>query len=47
MVAAMAAAMEREPIQERTLDGLCTAESQGRKGGRPFALNADTLAVAR
>jgi DNA invertase Pin-like site-specific DNA recombinase len=47
MVAAMAAEMERELIQERTLDGLRAAEAQGRKGGRPFALNADTLAVAR
>jgi DNA invertase Pin-like site-specific DNA recombinase len=47
MVAAMAAEMERELIQERTLDGLRAAEAQGRKGGRPFALNADTLAIAR
>lgn len=47
MVAAMAAEMERELIHERTLDGLRAAEAQGRKGGRPHALNADTLAIAR
>jgi len=47
MVAAMAAEMERELIQERTLDGLRAAEAQGRKGGRPPALDANTLAVAR
>jgi DNA invertase Pin-like site-specific DNA recombinase len=47
IVAAMAAEMERELIQERTLDGLRAAEAQGRKGGRPQALDADSLAVAR
>lgn len=46
MVAAMAAEMERELIQERTLDGLRAAEAQGRKGGRPAAVNDDDLAVA-
>lgn len=46
MVAAMAAEMERELIRERTLDGLAAAAGQGRKGGRPAAVDADTLAVA-
>lgn len=46
MVAAMAAEMERDLIQERTLDGLRAAEAQGRKGGRPVAVNDDDLAVA-
>jgi DNA invertase Pin-like site-specific DNA recombinase len=47
MVAAMAAEMERDLIRERTLDGLRAAEAQGRRGGRPAAVNADVLAVAR
>ncbi|GAB2451096.1 hypothetical protein GCM10027262_75390 [Nocardia tengchongensis] len=46
MVAAMAAEMERELIRERTLDGLAAAAAQGRKGGRPPAVDPDTLAVA-
>jgi DNA invertase Pin-like site-specific DNA recombinase len=46
MVAAMAAEMERELIQERTLDGLAAAAAQGRKGGRPAAVDEDTMAVA-
>ncbi len=46
MVAAMAAEMERDLIRERTLDGLAAAHAQGRRGGRPSALDADTLAVA-
>jgi DNA invertase Pin-like site-specific DNA recombinase len=46
-VAAMAAEMERDLIQERTLDGLAAAAAQGRRGGRPAAVDADTLAVAR
>jgi len=46
MVAAMAAELERDLIRERTLDGLAAAHAQGRRGGRPFALDADTLAVA-
>ncbi|MFI9638032.1 recombinase family protein [Nocardia sp. NPDC051929] len=46
MVAAMAAELERELIRERTLDGLAAAAAQGRKGGRPAAVDADTLAVA-
>jgi len=47
MVAAMAAEMERDLIRERTLDGLRAAEAQGRRGGRPAAVNNDVLAVAR
>jgi DNA invertase Pin-like site-specific DNA recombinase len=47
MVTAMAAEMERDLIQERTLDGLAAAAAQGRRGGRPTAVDADTLAVAR
>jgi DNA invertase Pin-like site-specific DNA recombinase len=46
LVAAMAAEMERELIQERTRDGLAAAKAQGRKGGRPPAVDCDTLAVA-
>ena len=46
MVAAMAAEMERELIRERTLDGLAAAHAQCRRGGRPPALDPDTLAVA-
>lgn len=47
MVAAMAAEMERELIHERTMDGLAAAAAQGRYGGRPAAVDDDTLAVAR
>ena len=47
MVAAMAAEMERDLIRERTLDGLRAAEAQGRRGGRPTAVDDDVLAVAR
>jgi len=43
----MAAEMERDLIRERTLDGLRAAEAQGRRGGRPAAVNDDVLAVAR
>ncbi len=46
MVTAMAAEMERELIRGRTLDGLAAAHAQGRRGGRPPALDPDTLAVA-
>lgn len=46
MVAAMAAEMERDLIRERTLDGLAAAQAQGRKGGRPPAVDHDTLAIA-
>ena len=47
MVAAMAAEMERDLIRERTLDGLRAAQAQGRRGGRPTAVDDDVLAVAR
>ena len=47
IVAAMAAEMERDLIRERTLDGLRAAEAQGRRGGRPAAVNDDVLAIAR
>jgi DNA invertase Pin-like site-specific DNA recombinase/DNA-binding CsgD family transcriptional regulator len=47
MVAAMAAEMERDLIRERTLDGLRAAQGQGRRGGRPAAVNDDILAIAR
>ncbi len=46
MVAAMAAEMERDLIQERTLDGLAAARAHGRTGGRPVALDPDSLAIA-
>ena len=46
IVAAMAAEMERDLIQERTFDGLRAAAAQGRVGGRPVAVNEDSLAVA-
>jgi DNA invertase Pin-like site-specific DNA recombinase len=47
MVAAMAAEMERDLIRERTLDGLAAAQAQGRRGGRPAAVDDDVLAVVR
>lgn len=46
MVAAMAAEMERDLIHERTMDGLAAAAAQGRRGGRPQAVDTDTLAAA-
>jgi DNA invertase Pin-like site-specific DNA recombinase len=46
MVAAMAAEMERDLIRERTLDGLRAAQAQGRRGGRPPAVDEDVLAIA-
>jgi len=46
-VAALAAEMERELIRERTLDGLRAAAAAGRRGGRPAALTADQLDIAR
>jgi DNA invertase Pin-like site-specific DNA recombinase len=46
-MAAMAAEMERDLIRERALDGLRAAEAQGRRGGRPAAVDDDVLAVAR
>jgi DNA invertase Pin-like site-specific DNA recombinase len=47
MVAAMAAEMERDLIRERTMDGLRAARAQGRRGGRPAAVDDDVLAIAR
>lgn len=41
----MAAEMERD--LERTMDGLATANAQGRYGGRPAKVDHDTLAIAR
>jgi DNA invertase Pin-like site-specific DNA recombinase len=43
----MAAEMERDLIHERTMDGLAAAAAQGRHGGRPAAVDNDTLAIAR
>jgi DNA invertase Pin-like site-specific DNA recombinase len=43
----MAAEMERDLIRERTMDGLAAAAAQGRRGGRPPAIDADKLAAAR
>jgi DNA invertase Pin-like site-specific DNA recombinase len=47
VVAAMAVEMERDLIRERTLDGLRVAQANGRRGGRPAAVNDDILAIAR
>jgi hypothetical protein len=47
MVAAMAAERERDLIHERTMDGLATANAQGRFGGRPAMVDGDTLAITR
>lgn len=46
-VAALAAELERELIRERTLDGLRAAAAVGRRGGRPVAVTADQLDIAR
>ena len=43
----MAAEMERDLIHERTMDGLTAAAAQGRYGGRPAAVDDNTLAIAR
>ena len=47
MVTAMAAEMERDLTRERALDGLRAAQDHGRRGGRPAAVNDNTLAIAR
>ena len=47
IAAAVAAEMERDLIRERTVDGLRAAQAQGRRGGRPPAVDEDALAVAR
>jgi DNA invertase Pin-like site-specific DNA recombinase len=44
--AAMAAEIERDLIHERTLDGLAAAAEQGKRGGRPPAVDQDVLAIA-
>ncbi|AEV85155.1 DNA-invertase from lambdoid prophage e14 [Actinoplanes sp. SE50] len=41
------AELERELIRERTLDGLRAAAAAGRRGGRPVAVTADQLDIAR
>ena len=46
MMAAFAE-LERDMIRERTMAGLAAARAQGRTGGRPTVMDADTLAVAR
>ena len=46
MMAAFAE-LERDMIRERTMAGLAAARAQGRTGGRPTVMNADTLAAAR
>lgn len=40
------AQFERDLIKERTLAGLQTARAQGRRGGRPKALNDDQIQEA-
>ncbi|MGW6504552.1 recombinase family protein [Nonomuraea angiospora] len=45
MVAAMAAEMERDLIQERTLEGLDAARAAGQVGGRPVMVTEDVLAA--
>lgn len=46
MMAAFAE-LERAMIRERTMAGLAAARAQGRTGGRPTVMDADTLAAAR
>lgn len=46
MMAAFAE-LERDMIQERTMAGLAAARAQGRTGGRPTVMDADTLAAAQ
>ena len=41
------AEFERAVIQERTQAGLAAARARGRRGGRPAALDADDIALAR
>ena len=41
------AEFERDLIRDRTLAGLSAARARGRIGGRPPALTAEKLAVAR
>jgi len=46
MMAAFAE-LERDILLERTKAGLAAARAQGRTGGRPTVMGADTLAAAR
>jgi DNA invertase Pin-like site-specific DNA recombinase len=46
MMAAFAE-LERDMIRERTMAGLAAARAQGRTGGRPTVMDADTLAAAQ
>ena len=46
MMAAFAE-LERDMIRERTMAGLAAARAQGRTGGHPTVMDADTLATAR
>jgi DNA invertase Pin-like site-specific DNA recombinase len=41
------AEFERSVIKERTLAGLAAARARGRRGGRPAALDAEEIALAR
>ena len=41
------AEFERDIIRERTQAGLLAARARGKKGGRPKALNATKVAMAR
>ena len=43
----LAAELERDMLQERTLAGLAAAREQGRIGGRPTVMNPDKLAAAQ
>lgn len=46
-VLAVSAEVEREGIREKTMEGLDTAASNGRHGGRPTVITEDKLAIAR
>lgn len=46
MMAAFAE-LERDMIRERSMAGMAAASAQGRTGGRPTVMDADTLAAAR
>lgn len=45
-VIAAFAELERDLIHQRTMAGLAAARAQGRSGGRPTVMDADTLAAA-
>lgn len=44
---AVFAELERDMIRERTMAGLAAARAQGRIGGHPTVMDADTLAAAQ